>query len=129
MKTLTFMTLLVMCCMASYAQTLKVTDVSSENEKLYSSVSKRNLGKNLILEIYDKAAKVTLANEKPLIMKQVSNGLYHTVVEDRQTEVMTADLTVDKILGVVSTAKFKITISETGGKHRTASYVVTGKRY
>lgn len=115
--------------MASYAQTLKITDVSSENENLYSSVSKRNLGKNLILEIYDKAAKVTLANEKPLIMKQVSNGLYHTVVEDRQTEVMTADLTVDKILGVVASAKFKITISETGGEHRKASYVVTGKRY
>ena len=113
----------------SHAQTLKITNVNSEDDKIYNEVSAKALGKNLVLTIYDKSVQVEVPNEKPIFLREVSENNYSAITNDTPNETWRADLTVNTTLGVVTSATLTITVSEKGGSYRRASCTITAKRF
>lgn len=114
---------------ASHAQTLRITNVNSEDDKVYNEVSAKALGKNLVLTIYDKSVQVDVPNEKPMFLREVSDNNYSAITSDTPNETWRADLSVNTTLGVVTSASLTITVSEKGGSYRRASCTITAKRF
>ncbi|MDB5004932.1 MAG: hypothetical protein JWQ34_3157 [Mucilaginibacter sp.] len=113
----------------SNAQSLKITDVNSSNDKMYKQASE-GLGKAIIITIYDKSVKLQLPDDaKPIVLRAISANEYYDVTEESEKEKWTARLTVNKTLGVVTSALLTITVAEKGGKYQSASCTFTAKRF
>ena len=128
-----FIICIVICCTAitTHAQTLKITDVTSSNDKMYKDVAANALGKNLVLTIYDKSVKVEPSGQKSIILREQSEDYYYDITEENGGERWTASLTVNKSLGVVTSAVLIITVSQTdkGIMNKSASCTITAKRF
>jgi hypothetical protein len=114
---------------ASYAQTLKVTKVDASVTKLYDSAAKIFLGKPMVLAIYDNSATVKLADGDPIIVKLTNDNEYSAIESESDKERHTFYLTINKTLGVITSSTLKYLISEKGGQHRTAYWLLTAKRF
>ena len=129
-KSLLVMLVLICSTVFAFSQTLKITDVDADDQRLYDSATKRYLGKKMIIEEFDKSVRITVGNEKPLIMKrdERNHAEYSARYKETEHEITHVRLTVDKTLGVTTAAIFTLTISEKQG-YQHASYVVTAKRF
>jgi hypothetical protein len=113
------------------AQTLKITDVKSSDDRMYKSASDA-LGKNLLLEVYDSSVRIIIADDKkPLILKEVSKNRYFGTTEQNDNEAWKAELSIDTTIGVITSATLTVTVSEKnkGINGRSASCTLTAKRF
>ncbi|WP_295795067.1 hypothetical protein [Mucilaginibacter sp.] len=56
--------------------TLKITDVQVKPDDRYSKVAERMLGKELSLVFYEKSLKLTIAGQKPVVLRLFPSGEY-----------------------------------------------------
>ncbi len=113
----------------AFSQTLKVTGVDANLDRLYQSLAKKSLGKTMVLKVYDNSVIVKIGNLQEEILKQVSPGSYSKIIKDTETETETHSLTINTTLSVVTSAEFTITIQENIRQRRMARGTITAKRF
>ena len=113
----------------AHAQTLKVTAVDASTTQLYNNTATNALGKNMAITVYDNSVSVKVANEKPVILKLVSDNNYSTVVRDVDTEIEIHSITLNRTVSVLTSAEYTVNINEKGGKYRRAWIKITAKRF
>lgn len=99
--------------MGGYAQTLKITDVKSSDVKFNKQATEATLGKTMVLTFYDNIVKVTIPKEKPMFLNKSSDNSYYSVWELDKSANQSANLTVDKTFGVLTSAELIINITPT----------------
>jgi hypothetical protein len=112
----------------AFSQTLKITGVDSENEKLYEKTAKRYLGKIMTLEVYDNAIRLKV-NQNDEVLKQVSPNFYKKILKDSDTQTETITLEVNTTLSVITSATLRLIIEEKSGQKRMAISKITAKRF
>lgn len=111
------------------AQTLKVTAVNATEDRLYNFAAEHFLGKSMTLTIYDNSVSVKLPGRDAIILRETSDGTYRYLYKDMDTEAQTFVLTVNKTVGVVTSAELELNVDEKGGQHRHAGWSLMAKRF
>jgi hypothetical protein len=129
-KKLLFVSLLFVGAATAHAQSLKITDVDADEKRLLDNRSQSMLGKSMSLTFFDRSVRVQLPGEKPVVLRKDDDNNYSTV-EDRGTgsEKLTFSLSTSTTLTVVTSAVFRLKISEIKSPYRSATLIVTGKRF
>lgn len=64
-------------CHTVNAQTFKITDLETSNERHYQQIAKEALGATILIVFYDNTVSITLKGEgKPFILKRVKEDMY-----------------------------------------------------
>lgn len=104
-----FLIILSFVFLKAQAQTFKVSDIQTTNQKHYQKIAKEALGSKITAVFYDNSVSLSLEGEgKPYILRKVNNGVF-SFSEESRGEKVTYQAIFTKSVGVITTLQFTST--------------------
>ncbi|MGY3215298.1 hypothetical protein [Mucilaginibacter sp. HD30] len=130
LRKILLVSILILSVIAAHSQTLKITDVSASDQKLWNNKTKALFGKTLVITTFDKAVRLVIPGHETMVLKQSgSDSNEYKEVTDAGNETQSYILTLQTTMRVVTSATFVLRYDEKNSPYRSAALTITAKRF